>query len=241
MDSEERAVRRARAEDAAAVWPLVRDFAVSYEPEQRAFEHSFTDLLSRPDTLVAVADEGGSIIGYLLASCHGTFFANGPVAWVEEVMVAEAARGSGVGRALMTEAERWARSVPCAHMALASRRAGDFYDALGYEPSATYFRKTFAPTRTRELTLRNPAPRVAHGTSRAGTRRAYAASMADQETDFPKGIGAPATRALVGAGYNRLSQLAGVSVTELKKLHGMGPKALRVLQEALEEEGQSLG
>lgn len=65
--------------------------------------------------------------------------------------------------------------------------------------------------------------------------------MADQETDLPKGIGAPATRALVGAGCNRLNQLAGVPVTELKKLHGMGPKALRVLQEALEEEGQSLG
>jgi hypothetical protein len=80
MDSEERAVRRARAEDAAAVWPLVRDFAVSYEPEARIFEHSFTDLLSRPDTPVAIANEGGSIIGNLLASCHGSFFANGPVA-----------------------------------------------------------------------------------------------------------------------------------------------------------------
>ena len=65
--------------------------------------------------------------------------------------------------------------------------------------------------------------------------------MADQESEFPQGIGAPATRALVGAGYSRLSQLAGVPVTELKQLHGMGPKALRVLQEALEEDGQSLG
>jgi Helix-hairpin-helix domain len=65
--------------------------------------------------------------------------------------------------------------------------------------------------------------------------------MADEETGLPKGIGAPATRALLGAGYNRLNQLAGVPVTELEKLHGMGPKALRVLQEALEEEGQSLG
>jgi hypothetical protein len=78
MDSEERAVRRARAEDAAAVWPLVRDFAVSYEPEARTFEHSFTDLLSRPDTLVAVADEGGSIIGYLLASWQRSLFATAP-------------------------------------------------------------------------------------------------------------------------------------------------------------------
>lgn len=65
--------------------------------------------------------------------------------------------------------------------------------------------------------------------------------MTDRETDFPRGIGAPATRALVGAGYSRLRQLAGVPVTELEKLHGMGPKALRVLQEALAQEGQSLG
>jgi hypothetical protein len=65
--------------------------------------------------------------------------------------------------------------------------------------------------------------------------------MTDQDTDFPHGIGAPATRALVGAGYSQLGQLAGVPVAELKKLHGMGPKALRLLQDALEREGQSLG
>jgi hypothetical protein len=35
-------------------------------------------------------------------------------------------------------------------------------------------------------------------------------------------------------------ELAGVSATELKKLHGMGPKALGILQQALEESGQSL-
>jgi helix-hairpin-helix protein len=64
--------------------------------------------------------------------------------------------------------------------------------------------------------------------------------MTDQPHDFPKGIGAPATRALLGAGYSRLEQLADEPVAELKKLHGMGPKALRILQEALEEAGKSL-
>jgi hypothetical protein len=65
--------------------------------------------------------------------------------------------------------------------------------------------------------------------------------MTDQAPEFPKGIGAPATRALVGAGYSKLGELAGVSATELKKLHGMGPKALRIIQEALQAIGQSLG
>jgi len=65
--------------------------------------------------------------------------------------------------------------------------------------------------------------------------------MTDPATGFPKGIGAPATRALLGAGYTRLSELAGVPAAELKKLHGMGPKALRILQEELAAAGQSLG
>jgi DNA uptake protein ComE-like DNA-binding protein len=38
-----------------------------------------------------------------------------------------------------------------------------------------------------------------------------------------------------------LSQLPGVPVAELQKLHGVGPKALRLIQESLEEAGQSLG
>lgn len=59
-------------------------------------------------------------------------------------------------------------------------------------------------------------------------------------TDFPEGLSAPATRALTAAGYTRLEQLANVPAAELKRLHGMGPKALRLLQEALEQRGMSL-
>lgn len=58
---------------------------------------------------------------------------------------------------------------------------------------------------------------------------------------FPRNIGAPATRALLGAGYTELRQLAGVPAADLKRLHGMGPMALGRLQEALEAQGLSLG
>ncbi|MFC8954320.1 DNA-binding protein [Streptomyces sp. NPDC057101] len=56
----------------------------------------------------------------------------------------------------------------------------------------------------------------------------------------PPAIGAPATRALAAAGYTRLDQLAGVPAAELLALHGVGPKALRVLGETLAERGLSL-
>jgi len=65
--------------------------------------------------------------------------------------------------------------------------------------------------------------------------------MATPETGLPRSIGAPATRALTVAGYTELSQLTGVPAAELAKLHGVGPKALRLLQEALQERGMSLG
>ncbi len=60
-----------------------------------------------------------------------------------------------------------------------------------------------------------------------------------QPTDLPK-IGAPATRALNGAGYTRLEQLTQVTEAELMALHGFGPRALRILKEALAERGWSL-
>jgi GNAT superfamily N-acetyltransferase len=146
MLSEDIAIRPATPEDVDQLWPLVKEFGFSYRPERRAFAQSFTDLIGRSDTLIlAAATNTSAIVGYLLGSYHGTFFANGPVAWIEELMVSESARSQGVATKLMSSAEEWARSIPAAYVALASRRAGDFYLRIGYEESATYYRKTFVP------------------------------------------------------------------------------------------------
>jgi hypothetical protein len=51
-------------------------------------------------------------------------------------------------------------------------------------------------------------------------------------TPLPR-IGAPATRALTTHGITRLEQLAQASEAELAALHGVGPKALRILAEAM--------
>jgi hypothetical protein len=57
--------------------------------------------------------------------------------------------------------------------------------------------------------------------------------------ELPK-IGAPATRALNNAGYTSLRQLAGIPRAELAKLHGMGPKALRIIEDNLAKHGLRL-
>ena len=137
-------IRPARLEDGQQVWPLARDFATSFKPERAAFDATWPQLVGAPHTLLLVAEiaERG-VVGYLLGNSHLTFLANGPVAWVEELMVEEQMRHAGFGRRLMDEAETWAQSIGASYLALASRRAGDFYLALGFEDSATFYKKTF--------------------------------------------------------------------------------------------------
>lgn len=54
---------------------------------------------------------------------------------------------------------------------------------------------------------------------------------------WPKGVSQPAQRALATAGIENLAQLTAISEAELLKLHGMGPKAIRHLRQALAEQG----
>ncbi len=90
---------------------------------------------------MVVAEVEERIAGYLLASDHLTFLANGPVCWVEEVMVASDLRRLGIGRALMQHAERWAAERGSTYVSLASRRAREFYLAQEYEDSAVFYKK----------------------------------------------------------------------------------------------------
>ena len=59
------------------------------------------------------------------------------------------------------------------------------------------------------------------------------------ESDFPTGLGKPAERAFAAVGYSWLEQLTSVRASELAALHGVGPKAIRVLRAALAAKGMS--
>ncbi len=59
------------------------------------------------------------------------------------------------------------------------------------------------------------------------------------KSNLPEGLASPAQRALAGAGYHHLEQLAQVTEAELKQLHGMGPKAIGQLRSALAARGLS--
>ncbi|GAA4829753.1 hypothetical protein GCM10023221_01410 [Luteimicrobium xylanilyticum] len=135
-------VRSAQCGDAAALWPLVDGFASTATPTRAGFATALAATVIRPDARVLVAEAGGAVVGYLLAQLQPTFFADAPVAWVQEVVVAADRRGTGgVGRALVRAVEAWAAECGAAYVSLASRRAGDFYRAIGYDASATFYKR----------------------------------------------------------------------------------------------------
>ena len=135
-------VRPATPADRHRIWQLAQELATSFVPERLVFDASFDALLAAPNNLVLVADSPTQgVVGYVLTSHHVAFFTNGPVAWVEELIVDQPARNGGAGRALMSAVEDWARSLGAAYVSLATRRTAAFYTAIGYEESAAFFRK----------------------------------------------------------------------------------------------------
>jgi ribosomal protein S18 acetylase RimI-like enzyme len=98
------------------------------------------EMLAHPGTTVFVAtsDEDGIIVGTLTLVVFR--IPTGLRAWIEDVVVDEAARG-GVGRALTTAALDKARTLGCTTVELTSRPsrevANHLYRRLGFEQRET--------------------------------------------------------------------------------------------------------
>lgn len=60
-----------------------------------------------------------------------------------------------------------------------------------------------------------------------------------EETEFPERMGKVAPRELAAHGYTRYEQLTTVTAKELLKIHGVGQKAIRILEEELAARGLS--
>jgi GNAT superfamily N-acetyltransferase len=134
-------IRTAQHADAEAVLALAKPFATAFIVDDQAFYRSFSEILASPQAHLVVAEADRQLVGYALGFAHSTFFANGRVAWVEEITLRERFRRQGIGQLLMQEFETWAAERGSKLVALATRRASSFYKALGYEESAMYFRK----------------------------------------------------------------------------------------------------
>lgn len=97
--------------------------------------------LSKPDSLVLVAEHAGAVIGYVFADLEDTNWMElrGPCGVVQDLYVDEAARRMGAGRQLMRAALEWFRSKGRMQVVLMTKtrneHAQHLFTALGFRPT----------------------------------------------------------------------------------------------------------
>ncbi|HEY1487857.1 MAG TPA: GNAT family N-acetyltransferase [Micromonosporaceae bacterium] len=140
-------IRPADVTDADRVFVLLRAFATSHPPSRAAFDQNYERLLASmtyDGTDLLVADDDGEVIGYVLAARFLVLYANGPVSELQELMVDPAHRGRGAGRLLVTAVVDRARAAGAAEVTVPTRRARDYYVALGFVETATFLKFTLS-------------------------------------------------------------------------------------------------
>ena len=120
----------------AAIARLVGQLSSSAPPPSAA---ELEEIVSAPATRLLVARGDGGIVGTLTLVLFR--IPTGVRAWIEDVVVDEGSRGTGVGEALTREALRLAREAGARTVDLTSRPsrvdANRLYERLGFRPRET--------------------------------------------------------------------------------------------------------
>ncbi len=144
LPAKEPVVRLALPKDGPRVLELVGKLGHAVALDPHAFQDSFTQALAdSPRTIVHVAEVAGEVVGYALTTINTLFYTNGPSAQLQEIVVDDARQTSGVGTALVRAVEAACEASGVTQLTVASRRAGGFYDRLGYTQQAEYMRRLF--------------------------------------------------------------------------------------------------
>jgi ribosomal protein S18 acetylase RimI-like enzyme len=133
-------VRPATSADLAVLLPMVHELQVHEHlpPPGREVEKALRDLLA-DDRLgcVLLAEQGGHAVGYTVLGFGYSLEFHGRDAFVDELYVAEAARGSGIGSLLLDAAEMAcrARGIKALHLESGhgNPRATALYDRRGFK------------------------------------------------------------------------------------------------------------
>ncbi|WP_199432565.1 MmcQ/YjbR family DNA-binding protein [Qaidamihabitans albus] len=152
-------------------------------------------------------------------------------------MVAFSVRGKGFASVTKDGQVQLQLSPDDAEAALSAHPAGERLVRMG---TPIGFRIQLADINGKDLNALVRAAWFRRAPKRlAATLAAADAGVGQQDGDLPAAIGRPATQAMLGAGLGTLDEVASRTEKELLALHGVGPKAVRILAEALARQGKS--
>lgn len=140
-------IREAQAGDEDALFSLVGQMGHAFPTDRAAYDVTFAGYLSGEQQsvllYVAQSDAGSELLGYALTTIMPLLATNGPSAQLQELVVDQDARGQDVGTLLVRAVEAECERREVTQLTVASRRAGGFYDRLGFHESAEYMRRVF--------------------------------------------------------------------------------------------------
>ncbi len=137
-------IRFASEADGPRILELVGRLGHAVPVDAEAFEQAFPVVLAdHPRSLLHVAEVDGVVAGYALTTINPLLYTNGPSAQLQEIVVDDRMQTSGVGTALVRAVEKACEESGVTQLTVASRRAGGFYDRLGYTQQAEYMRRLF--------------------------------------------------------------------------------------------------
>jgi ribosomal protein S18 acetylase RimI-like enzyme len=120
-------IRSAVEADAETVFYLIQ--ALGYPNLDREdFKHNFAETLHHKDSLIYLAeDTGGRVLGLMTLSHRPQLRLSGRIVSIDELVVVEEARGSGVGGALLVKAKSFAASLQSPRLELHTKRTRESY------------------------------------------------------------------------------------------------------------------
>lgn len=138
-------VRPPRPTDAADIAGLMGELGYPAWPDE--IPARLKELaLDAQTSAMWIAELDGNVAGIATVKKFPAIHQSTPVVWLTVLVVSEKARGRGVGKRLVAEAEEWARDQGARKIALTSalhrEEAHDFYKRLGYEHTGVRLAKT---------------------------------------------------------------------------------------------------
>jgi GNAT superfamily N-acetyltransferase len=139
------AVRRAAEPDFEVVAALLGELGRTpiSDETRSSFRFEYLRQLHDPSCVHLVAESDGEVVGFCVMHLRRRLSRVTPEAWIPDLIVTEAARGTGAGGALMVRAIETAREWNCHRVCLESghprSRAHEFYRGGGMKEAGYYY------------------------------------------------------------------------------------------------------